>query len=310
MKNQIYNYENRLVPSDIYPEIEKCCDNPCVKYKDGSKVCINCGTTLGRDFVICERRAYTIEEIRKKRQTEPSWRDFGPRTILPCNKKDSMGKLLNATKRYKFSRLSKIQRSLISSIERNYWEAQPKLKIFSSKLNIPDYVSETAWRIYIEAAKRKLTMGRSIDAFIAASLYAAIRINNFPRLLEDVSDVVMIPNRTLFRALGMIFNEILPTLGLEYHPITAEKLVFVFGNKLGLPIELQVTAMNILKNDLEKKLCNGKDPKGLAAAVLYFVAKDTVFKKKQAEVAKVAKVTEVTLRSRLKDISIFLDKFN
>ncbi|MFX1489854.1 MAG: hypothetical protein ACFFBI_11940 [Promethearchaeota archaeon] len=221
-----------------------------------------------------------------------------------------MGKLLNPTKRFKFSRLSKIQRSLISSIERNYWEAQPKLKMFSSKLNIPNYVSETAWRIYIEAARRKLTMGRSIDAFIAAALYAAIRINNFPRLLEDVSEVVMIPNRTLFRALGMIFNEILPVLGLAYHPITADKLLFVFGNKLGLPIELQLTAMNILKNDLEKKLCNGKDPKGLAAAVLYFVTRDTAFKKTQAEVAKVAKVTEVTLRSRLKDINIFLDKFN
>ncbi|MFX1391561.1 MAG: transcription initiation factor IIB, partial [Promethearchaeota archaeon] len=95
---------------------------------------------------------------------------------------------MNSKKSVMFSRLSKIQRSLINSLERNLWEAKPKLKLYASKLNIPEYISETAWRIYTEIAKKKLTMGRTIDGFVAASLYAAIRIHEFPKLLEDVSD--------------------------------------------------------------------------------------------------------------------------
>ncbi|MFW9878593.1 MAG: hypothetical protein ACFFG0_36395, partial [Candidatus Thorarchaeota archaeon] len=82
-----------------------------------------------------------------------------------------------------------------------------------SKLNIPEYIRETAWRIYVETAKKKLTMGRSIDGFIAASLYAAIRIHEFPKLLVDVSEAIMIPNRILFRSLEKIFHEILPSIG-------------------------------------------------------------------------------------------------
>jgi transcription initiation factor TFIIB len=223
---------------------------------------------------------------------------------------DSKGQLLDAKKRFKFSRLSKIQRSLISSIERNFWEAEPKLKMYASKLNIPEYITETAWRIYVEIAKKRLTMGRSIEGFVTASLYTAIRIHNFPILIDDVSDVAMIPNRILFRSLGMIISEILPVLGLDYRPISAEKLVFVFGNKLDIPIDIQIKALNIVKKIIKKGLYIGKDPKGLAAAVLYLVAKETPFKKTQVEVGKIAKVTEVTIRSRLKDIRGLVGKSN
>ncbi|MFW9820820.1 MAG: transcription initiation factor IIB family protein [Candidatus Thorarchaeota archaeon] len=262
-------------------------------------------------FVSNERRAYSIEEISKRRQTEPSWRKFGPRTILPIDKIDSKGESLNANKRVMFSRLSKIQRSLVNSLERNFWEAKPKLKLYAAKLNIPEYIRETAWRIYTEVAKKKLTIGRSIDGFVAASLYAAIRIHEFPKLLEDVIGVSLVPQRTLFRSLGMIIKEILPMLHLEFHPISPAKLIFLFGNKLELPIELQIDAINILKKIVENtSFYIGKDPKGLAAALVYFVAKETKLKKTQKEVANIAKVTEVTIRSRLKDIKNLMEENN
>ncbi|MFX1324241.1 MAG: transcription initiation factor IIB family protein [Promethearchaeota archaeon] len=270
--------------------------------KAGNQVCTNCGLISGQVFVDSERRAYTNEEVAKRRHAEPLWRDYGPRTFLPVNRKDSKGVILKGQNRSKFSRLSKIQRSLISSIERNLWEAKPKLRMCVSKLNIPEYISETAWRIYVDVARKKLTMGRTIDGFVAASLYAAIRIHQFPRLLEDVSEAAMIPSRTLFRSLSKINSEILPILGLAYHPITAEQLAFAFGNRLGLPIEMQLRAVSFLKEISRKRLFIGKDPKGFAAAALYYVAKESNFKRTQSQVAHAAKITEVTIRSRLKDI--------
>ncbi|MFX1279153.1 MAG: hypothetical protein ACFFA3_07025 [Promethearchaeota archaeon] len=207
-----------------------------------------------------------------------------------------------------FSRLSKVQRSLIDSLERNLWEAKPKLHLYASKLNIPNYISETAWRIYSEVAKKKLTMGRTIEGFIAASIYAAIRIHEFPRLLEDVSEASMISKHTLFRCLGLIIREILPILSLDYHPISVEKLIFLFGNKLGLPEKLKFEALDnvnfLLKNS---EILAGKDPKGLAAALLYLVAKNTIYKKTQLEIADIARITEVTIRSRIRDIKNLIE---
>ncbi|MFX1467658.1 MAG: hypothetical protein ACFFB8_03270 [Promethearchaeota archaeon] len=101
---------------------------------------------------------------------------------------DYKGQALNAEKKTLFSRLSKIQNSLILRIERNFWEAKPKMKQLVSKLNIPEYIYERAWKIYALATKKKLTMGPSIDGFIAASLYVAIRVHEFPKILEEISD--------------------------------------------------------------------------------------------------------------------------
>jgi transcription initiation factor TFIIB len=281
----------------------ECCKTPAIETRDGNKVCVSCGMIFERTFVGNERRAYTVEEIQNRRRTEPRWRDFGPRTMLPTTKTDSKGKSIGAKEQALFSRLSKIQNSLISSIERNFWEAKPKLKMLTSKLNIPDYISETAWKIYSLVAKKKLTMGRSINGFIAGALYAAIRVHDFPRLLDEVCEASLTPRRTVHRSLAMIIREVLPDLNLRYQPITAESLVFRFGNELELPMDIQKIAINMLKQASRNGLKRtGKDPKGLAAACIYIAAKNGSIRKTQSKVADVAKITEVTLRSRAKQI--------
>ncbi|MFO8020491.1 MAG: hypothetical protein R6U96_17850 [Promethearchaeia archaeon] len=281
-----------------------CCGHPKYKIKDGDKVCLNCGTVVGRNFVSNERRAYTQEEIKKKKRTEPRWREFGPRTMLPTTKRDSKGRSIKPKEQALFSRLSKIQNSLISSIERNFWEARPKLKMLSQKLNIPNYITETAWKIYSLVAKKKLTMGRSINGFVTAAIYAAIRVHEFPRLLDEICEAALTPRRTVHRSLGLIVREVLPALNLRYHPIRAERLVFRFGNDLDLPIKIQKYAINMLVKASKKGLQrSGKDPKGLAAASIYIAARKEKVRRTQSRVADVAKITEVTLRSRTSQIN-------
>ncbi len=304
------NYRDRLISKDndhqdnLPPSKNiECCSTPSIEERDGNKVCLNCGMIKERTYVGNERRAYTVEEIQNRRRTEPRWRDFGPRTMLPTTKTDSKGKSIGPKEQALFSRLSKIQNSLISTIERNFWEAKPKLKMLTSKLNIPEYISETAWKIYSIVAKKKLTMGRSINGFIAGSLYAAIRVHDFPRLLDEVCEASLTPRRTVHRSLAMIIREVLPSLGLRYQPITAESLVFRFGNELELPMKIQKVAIDMLRTASRNGLARtGKDPKGLAAACIYIAAKDGSIRKTQSLVADIAKITEVTLRSRAKQI--------
>ncbi len=296
-RNNLFNEE------DLLKNEPDCCEEPSIHLRDGNRVCLNCGMIFQKEFVGNERRAYTVEEIQNRKRTEPRWRDFGPRTMLPNTKTDSKGKSIGAKEQALFSRLSKIQNSLISSIERNFWEAKPKLKMLCSKLNIPEYISDSAWKIYSLVAKKKLTMGRSINGFIAGALYAAIRVHDFPRLLDEVCEASLTPRRTVHRSLAMIIREVLPELNLKYQPISAESLVFRFGNELNLPMNIQKIAIEMLKTASKNGLKRtGKDPKGLAAACIYIAAKDGAMRKTQSTVADVAKITEVTLRSRAKQI--------
>jgi transcription initiation factor TFIIB len=299
-KKRLRMSKNKLSPED---QVDNCCDDPSITSKDGEIVCTNCGMVRGKNLMEKEARAFTQKEREQRKRTEIRWREFGPRTVLPNTRKDSKGKNIMPKGKTLFSRLSKIQRSLVSSIERNFWEAKPKLNLLTSKLNIPEHIKETAWKIYSVVAKKKLTMGRSIDGFIAASLYASIRVHEFPRLLEEVCDACMTPRHTVHRSLGIIIKEVLPEIGLKYKPITAEQLVFRFGNDLGLPMEIQRKAINMLirasKNGL---LRSGKDPKGLAASVIYMAARPSEHRMTQAEVSNIAMITEVTLRTRAKQI--------
>jgi len=297
MKSQREHLNNKKQTED------KCCENPCIDIRRGNNVCLNCGLVFDIHLVESERRAYGSEEIEKRKQTEPRWRDFGSRTILSTSTVDYKGNYLNAEMKTLFTRLSKIQNSLISGVERNFWEAKPKMKQLVSKLNIPEYIYEMAWKIYTFAAKKKLTMGRSIDSFIAASIYVAIRVHEFPKLLEEISNAAMINRKTVIHALGLLLREILPELNLTYKPISAKQLIFKFGNELGFSMETQKKALKLLSNSSKMGLSLiGKDPKGLAASALYLAAKPTEDKKTQTKIAETAKITEVTLRTRIKEI--------
>ncbi len=66
---------------------------------------------------------------------------------------DARGHQIEAKKQALFSRLSKIQGSLVSSLERNFWEAKPKLQQIANKMNIPQQIVETGWKIYSEVAR-------------------------------------------------------------------------------------------------------------------------------------------------------------
>ena len=283
----------------------QCCSNPHIVLNDDTEyVCVNCGLVLGRYLSNSERRAYNIEEINNRRRTEPLWRSFGNRTVIGTINQDIHGKHIHPQKQALFSRLSKIQGSLINSLERNYWEAKPRLISLGNRLSIPDFVVETAWKIYKRAAKEKLTMGRSIEGFITASLYAAIRIHKYPCLLEEVVELSMLPLRTIHKSLALIVRQILPGLNLRYRPIKEELLIHKFANELDLPMPIQQDARRLLFHAKNRGLNRiGKDPKGIAGAVLYLAAKDTKSHCTQSNIAHVAHITEVTLRTRAKQIA-------
>jgi transcription initiation factor TFIIB len=105
----------------------------------------------------------------------------------------------------------------------------------------------------------------------------------------------------------MIMRSVLTKLGYMYRPIAPRSLVFRFGNDLDLSISLQKQAADILREAARGGMARiGKDPKGLAAAALYIVAKKTSEKKTQTDFAEVARITEVTLRTRVKEILKYL----
>ena len=79
------------------------------------------------------------------------------------------------------------------------------------------------------------------------------------------------------------------------------------AEKAGISSDVEGLATKIIRDAKNKHATMGKDPSGLAAAALYIASKLKKEKMKQTHLAKAAKITEVTVRNRTKDLMERLD---
>jgi len=279
----------------------QCCDSPKISKEDGFHVCLNCGCIFSRIIDDSPRRAFTREEMLKRKTTERVYSPIGPRTVIKGTS-DAYGNILSPKLKSKFNRLGKIHRSLTTSFERNLWVALPNLQRLERQLKLPDYVAEDAIRIYTQTVKEKLTMGRSIDMLLAASVYCAVRVHSIPRTIEEIVEVSQVTKKKLLKSFRLICLEIMPKFNLKIKRLTPTTYINKFGQDLHLSMKCRNDAINIIKNAKENGLFfSGKDPKGIAAAALYLCSKINSESRTQKEIAELANVTEVTLRARVKE---------
>lgn len=70
---------------------------------------------------------------------------------------------------------------------------------------------------------------------------------------------------------------------------------------------MQAKGIEILRQAAEKELTSGRGPTGVAATTIYIASILCGDRRTQREVADVAKVTEVTIRNRYKELALELD---
>jgi len=292
-------------------EEASCCDNPKMSEEDGFYVCLNCGSVYSRILDdsprISDQEFPLEEEIHEKRSNERVYSPIGPRTTIRGSR-DARGNLLSPKYKLKFNKLAKIHRSLTTTYDRNLWIALPKLQSLQKGLGIPDAVAEDALRIYSQTVKKKLTMGRSIDSLLAASIFCALRVNGIPRTVEEIAKVAQIPQKKVTKSYRLIMVEILPNLNLKVQHFTADRYVDKFYDELRLSMKCRNLSQKVIEKANQQGFNSaGKDPKGIAAASIYICSKLCNETRTQKEISKLSRVTEVTLRMRVKELMKYVD---
>ncbi len=226
--------------------------------------------------------------------------DKGLSTMIDWRDRDSHGKDLTPKRRAQIYRLRKWQRRIRVSdaTERNLAFALSEVDRMSSHLGLPRNVREAAAVIYRRAVEERLIRGRSIEGVAAAALYAACRECKVPRTLDEIAEVSRVSKKEIGRSYRFISRELLihlrPTSPIDYIPR--------FGSELGLSGEVQSKAIELLKDAAKKGLTSGRGPTGVAAAAIYIASVQCGERRTQRDVADVARVTEVTVRNRYKEL--------
>ena len=117
-----------------------------------------------------------------------------------------------------------------------------ELNRMSVTLHIPSNVKEQAALIYRKALKADLIRGRSIDAFVAAAVYAACRAAAVPRPIKKVSEVSSRDHAEVARTYRLLIRELKIRMPVD-EPM---KFVPSIAAKLKLRRDTEQRAINIL----------------------------------------------------------------
>jgi transcription initiation factor TFIIB len=261
----------------------------------GDLICTSCGTVIDRgsfDFSQ-EKRAYTAEEVdQRKHNGSPitALSDITWTTVLKATDKNASPGLKRAAR----------WNSRLSWDKRNLLMAFTEIKRVCSALNVPRLVGETAATYYRKVQRLNVFRGRSISGFVGACVYLACRTSKVPRSVDDVYREMP---ETTERDIRICYRVLVGELKVRVPRISAVALLPRYASELGLSQESANLSGKLLASFETRNNTAGKDPKGMIAAAIYLACKTMNEETAQKRVATACGVTEVTLRSRIKEFN-------
>lgn len=270
----------------------------------GEVFCAACGFVLSERAIDSgpEWAAHSMEEVDRLTHTGPPRKPLAGAssltTVIPYPARDIRGRPIPVRAREAFSRLRRLQvtSSVSGRRERISVDMGRTMNRIASHLGLPKSVREEAAFVCRRVIESRALRGRSAAAIVAASLYAACRIDGVPRTLGEVGAAAGIPRKVIAR-----YYRELHRVGVIRNVPLSRPLDYVgrFCTELGLSSRVGTEAMRLLQTWDQLGISGSLSPVGTAATAIYLAAEFCGEPRHQTQVAKATGVTEVTLRSRI-----------
>ena len=275
--------------------------------ESGEIICNKCGQVISDKLLDIgpEWRTFATDES-ERRSTRIGLpqslarHDMGLSTIIGRTDRDASGNRLDPAMRARMNRLATwdMRSQLHTPRDRSLNQAFFQLDVLKDKLGLSDGIIEKTAYIYRKAQSTKLTRGRTVSGVLAAAIYIACREMGAHKTLDDIAAACNIKRKELSKD----FRVLHARLDLKIPPTDPMKCIAKVANKVKLSDKTKRKAAEIMGSVMREGISAGKDPMGLAASVLYLSSienKDTVT---QSDIAEAAGVTEVTVRTRAKEL--------
>lgn len=271
----------------------------------GEMVCGSCGL-VSSDVIADSRpewRTFESDNNSRQRVGAPNslaFHDMGLSTIIGNENKDSAGRKLDAsiTSTMQRLRLWDARSRANASKHRNLLRAFGELGKLKQNLGLSDAIAEKAAYIYRKAEEKQMIRGRSISSMLAAAVYMACREMGTPKSIREMTVATEVKSKALSHCYRLLIRK----LDIKVPQIDPTKYVAQIANKAGISEKSKRIAINIMQDIIKNEISAGKNPVGLAAAVLYLACQVNNENISQRSIAEPAGVTEVTIRNRLRDL--------
>ena len=265
----------------------------------GEVICRNCSFVVDDTTIDFgdESRSFDFDDMQNKSRSGAA---FDPRVANNlATQVGSSADLAKLPQRQAqvMRRIRKKNNWISNSLEVNFSTALTNLRVISSYLKLPDSVEREAAVIYRQAAEKGLTIKRSIESIVVASVYIATRLYGLPKSMEEFVQASKVSKKVLGKTYKMIVRE----LDIKLSPANPVDYVERFGSELKLTAKVQTQALQYIEEAKGKEITSGLSPVSVAATTLYLAGLKLGERRTQKEVSDTTGITEATLRSRCKD---------
>lgn len=207
-----------------------------------------------------EKRAATVDRHRRHDKGLGSQINYSSKAEEP----------MSSAQRRQFARLRTWHKRarVGSKAERNQIQGFTEIKRIATSSGLPKHVESQACQLFKTAQKEGLLRGRTIEGFSGASLYAAARINEVPRGIDAIVELSKVPKDRVQNAYSTLNQE----LNLPVPPAVPRDYLgqFISDSELGPPERQR--AATLLEAVAETGICQGRNPRGVAAGAMYLAA--------------------------------------
>ena len=261
--------------------------------KSGEVICSKCGMVI-LDKSLERKTHWQRNTTEGRARTGLARHDMGLSTVIGKENMDSSRNKINPSVLPTLNRLRTwdFRTQLNNSSDRSLKAA------FSELDRLSDAIVERTAYLYRKAQEKGMLRGRSISPVLGAAIFIACRELEVPRTLDDIATVSNVKRKSIAKYHRKLVFEL--QIKLQAFDIT--KCIGRVANKANISEKTKHQAINLMNDAVSHGVSAGKDPMGLAAAVLFASCEKTGEQKSKIDLASAGQTTDATIRKRVKEL--------
>jgi transcription initiation factor TFIIB len=193
--------------------------------------------------------------------------------------------------------------------EKSQYDEFEKIKALSRQAGIPKIIIDEALRQHKNLSELKTFRGGNREGIIAAAVYIAGRLHDYPRTAKEIATIFVLDNTNATKGCKnavALLNEMEEDNGVidktTFHQTKPTAFIERYCSRLNLNKELTMVCKFVARKIEQNNIIPENTPHSVAAGIVYFVAQTCNLNISKKNVNNVSEISEVTINKCYKKL--------
>tara|TARA_B110000046_G_scaffold94978_1_gene102722 strand:- start:850 stop:1917 length:1068 start_codon:yes stop_codon:yes gene_type:complete len=199
--------------------------------------------------------------------------------------------------------------------EKSQYDEFVKINLLAGLAGIPKILIDEAHHCHKKISEMKTFRGCNRDGIIAASIYMACRMHDYPRTAKEIASIFKLDNTAATKGCknaSQIVNHLEKDMPNDdktrFNQTTPADFIERYASKLGINKELTTVCMFVANKISRGNMIPENTPHSVAAGIIYFVAQVCKLNINKKNLNSVSEISEVTINKCYKKCMIIHQK--